>query len=624
MKANQLRDKYLKFFEKRGHVIVPSAPIVPENDPTTLFTGSGMQPMVPYLLGEKHPLGTRIVDSQRCLRSQDIEDVGDNRHTTFFEMLGNWSLGDYFKTEQIEWIFTFLTQEIGLNPIKLYVTVFRGDKDVPKDTQTEHLWRKLFKQQSQKFIDAGLNPEITVNDNPEAGIKPTDRIFYYGYNNWWSRAGEPNKMPIGEPGGPDSEIFYDFGAEHKYHENSQYADQPCHPNCDCGRFLEIGNSVFMQYQKVENGVVPLASENVDFGGGFERILAVKNDDPDIFKTELFTPIIKKLEELSGMKYDESEDIKRSFRVIADHMRSAVMMAMDGVYPSNKEQGYFSRRMLRRAVRYGKMIGIEKPFLNKLVSEVVKIYAQPYPKIVKLEAKIVEIISTEENKFRKTLDKGLREFEKLIKAQNIINGQDAFKLYETYGFPFEITQELAKERGINLNKKDYLTAKKAHADKSRTASVGKFKGGLADQSEQVTKYHTATHLLNQALREVLGNHIQQAGSNITGERLRFDFTHGDKLTDEQKKKIAAIVNQQIKANLPVSFVEMETNKAIASGAVGVFGEKYGDRVKVYSIGEFSREICGGPHVKNTGVLGKFRLGKEKSIGQGKRRIYGYLE
>lgn len=627
MTPNQLRQKYLNFFKSKGHTVIPSAAIVPENDPTTLFTGSGMQPMVPYLLGEKHPHGTRITDSQRCLRSQDIEDVGDNRHTTFFEMLGNWSLGDYFKTEQIEWIFTFLTQEVGLDPTKLFVTAFRGDKDVPKDIHTEELWKKLF---TKSFKDLGKNLEITVNNNPEKGINPTDRIFYYGYSNWWSRAGEPSKMPVGEPGGPDSEIFYDFGEENKDHQNSEFSDQPCHPNCDCGRFLEIGNSVFMQYRKTEEGVTPLTTENVDFGGGFERILAAYNNDPDMFKTDLFVPIIQKIEQQSGIKYQDSEQNRRSFRVIADHMRSAVMLAMDGVFPSNKEQGYFSRRMIRRAVRFAKMIGINKPFLGDLVSIVVDLYKEPYPQILAQQLRITQVINSEEEKFRKTLNKGLKEFEKLISTKEKITGKDAFFLFETYGFPFEITQELAQEKSIQLNEEDFKNAKKSHADKSRTASVGKFKGGLADQSEKVTQYHTCTHLLNQALRQVLGDHVQQVGSNITGERLRFDFSHPDKLTDEQKKQIEQIVNKQIQADLPVSFEVMDTTTATAedSDIVGVFGERYGDKVKVYSIGskgkEFSKEICGGPHVEKTSKLGNFRLGKEKAIGAGKRRIYGYLE
>jgi alanyl-tRNA synthetase len=616
MKPNTLRRKYLDFFIHHHHAEIPSAPIVPENDPTTLFTGSGMQPLINYFLGEKHPQGSRITNSQRCFRSQDIEEVGDNRHTTYFEMLGNWSFGDYFKKEQLSWFFTFLTKELKISPDKLYVTVYQGDSaiGVPRDSQSVEIWQDIFQE-------AGIEAK-PVENSDQKGMQD-GRIFYFGHKNWWSRAGEPGKMPDGEPGGPDSEVFYDVGSKYKFHENSPFKDQPCHVNCDCGRFLEIGNSVFMQYQKTKKGFEPLPSKNVDFGGGLERILAVTNDDPDIFKTELFQPIIQKMEELSGQKYDSSEETKASFRVVADHMRSAVMLALDGIYPSNKEQGYFSRRLLRRAIRFGKMIGIERPFLHELVPLVIEIYQEPYPELKAKKDKINQIISDEENKFRKTLDKGLREFEKLIAKNKNITGEDAFKLFETYGFPFEITQELAKEQGVELKEDVFQKAKTAHADASRTASAGKFKGGLADHSEKVTKLHTATHLLNQALRETLGNHVQQAGSNITGERLRFDFSHPQSLTQEQKQAVEELVNQKIQANLEVTHEDRDTQEALDSGAVGVFGERYGDKVKVYSIGDFSKEICGGPHVERTGVLGKFTLGKEKSIGSGKRRIYGYL-
>ncbi len=617
MNADQLRQKYLNFFQKHNHVIIPSASIVPENDPTTLFIGSGMQPLINYFLGEEHPSGSRIVNSQRCLRSQDIDDVGDNRHTTFFEMLGNWSFGDYFKEKQLVWFFIFLTKELKIDPNRLFVSVYKGNPKigVDRDDQSVRIWKQLFK-------DMGIEAKDVYNAE-KLGIQ-SGRIFYYSNKNWWSRSGEPHKMPINEPGGPDSEVFYDFGEEYHFHENSEYKNMPCHPNCDCGRFLEIGNSVFMQYKKTDSGFKNLPKQNVDFGGGLERILAVTNNDPDIFKTDLFMPIIHKLEKFSRLKYEESKEVTRSFRVIADHMRSAVMMAMDGVYPSNKEQGYFARRMLRRAIRYAKMIGIDQPFLGELVDEVVNIYQEPYPQVKELQQKITEVVVAEEIKFRKTLDKGLKEFEKMIKHQKKITGENAFKLYETYGFPFEITQELVQEKGFQLDEKTFNQAKKAHSDKSRTSSAGKFKGGLADHSQKVTQYHTATHLLNQALREVLGDHIQQAGSNITRERLRFDFTYDKKLTIEQKQAVEDLVNQKIQADLLVTSQEMNKEKALESGAVGVFGEKYADKVTVYSIGDFSREICGGPHVFSTKELGKFILGKEKSIGSGKRRIYGYLE
>lgn len=617
MTPDELRSKYLSFFEKRGHAIIPSASLMPENDPTTLFTGSGMQPMVPYLLGQVHPKGNRIVDSQKSFRSQDIEEVGDNRHTTFFEMLGNWSLGDYFKKEQLAWFFEFLTDELGLDPKKLFVTVFEGNEQlrIGRDEESIATWIELFKA---KGIDA------TVVDNAETQGMGNGRIFTYSEKkNWWSRAGVPANMPAGEPGGPDSEMFYDYGAELKLHENSQWKDDKCHVNCDCGRFLEIGNSVFMQFQKQTDGSFKeLAQKNVDFGGGLERILAVVDNTQDVFETQLFTPIITYLEKLSKKTYSESGQTKRSYRVIADHIRAAVMLASDGVYPSNKAQGYFSRRLVRRSVRFGKMIGIEGLFIGQLVPIVGKMYESQYPEVTEKLDFITKILVEEEQKFEKALQKGLRELEKV----DILTGEVAFRLYETYGFPFELTQEIATEKGQDLSIEEFEQAKQTHSESSRTASVGMFKGGLQDQSEQTTKYHTATHLLHAALRKVLGTHVQQMGSNITAERLRFDFAHPQSLTEDEKKQVIDQINDWIEQDLPMTKQMMKKDEALARGALAFFGEKYPDEVSVYTVGKnpdsewISKELCGGPHVTNTGKIGTLVIQKEKAVGQGVRRIY----
>ncbi|GIK84094.1 MAG: alanine--tRNA ligase [Patescibacteria group bacterium] len=616
MQADHLRSKYLEFFKNRGHSIIPSSALVPENDPTTLFTGSGMQPMIEYLLGAKHPKGTRIADSQKCFRSQDIEEVGDNRHTTFFEMLGNWSLGDYFKKEQLTWFFEFLTKEVGLDPNKLFVTVFRGNDSlgIGKDAESVAIWKELF---------AGVGITATDVDFSERDGMQGGRIFYFDEKkNWWSRAGVPANMPEGEPGGPDSEVFYDFGVEKKLHENSVFKDEPCHVNCDCGRFLEIGNSVFMQYQKQADGSFKeLAQKNVDFGGGFERILAVKQDTDDVFLTPIFEPIITFLETVSGKQYSD-EKVKQSFRVIADHMRAATMLAADGVYPSSKEQGYFARRLVRRAIRYAKMIGIEQPFVAELSKVVANLYSHAYPDVAQNIETVSQGLAIEEKKFANTLQKGLREVEKVEK----LTGEVAFKLYETYGFPFELSQEIAKEKGYDLSQEEFDSAKQAHADQSRTASAGKFKGGLQDSSEQTTKYHTATHLLHAALRKILGSHVQQKGSNITAERLRFDFSHPTALTDTEKNAVEAQINEWIQADLPVTVQTMEKKSALESGAIAFFVEKYPDQVTVYTIGNdpetnwISKEFCGGPHVKHTGEIGTIKIEKEKAAAAGIRRVY----
>jgi len=613
MTANELRTKYLEFFKSKGHAIIPSASLIPDNDPTTLFSGSGMQSMVPYLLGEKHPLGTKISDSQKCFRAQDMDEVGDNRHTTFFEMLGNWSLGDYFKKEQIEWIFEFLTKEIGLDPNRIYVSVFRGDEklSIPRDTEAVNYWKEQF---------AKVNIEAKDVDFAERDGMQGGKIFYYNTKkNWWARVINPEEMPIGEPGGPDSEMFWDFGVQLKIHESSSYKDQPCHINCDCGRFLEIGNNVFMQYMKTEKGFELLPKGNIDFGGGLERILAAKNDNPDIFTTDLFTSLIGKIENLAGKEYKGNE---YGFRVIADHIKAATFIMGDdkGITPSNTDQGYVIRRLIRRAVRYGKQLGINDIFIFKIAEGVIDIYQDVYPELKNNKDFIINQLVKEEEKFKETLEQGSREFERLEK----ISGQDAFNLYQTYGFPFEMTKELAKEKGIEVDEAGFLEEMKKHQELSRTASAGMFKGGLADSSEATIKYHTAAHLMLAALRQVLGGHVIQKGSNITPERLRFDFTYAAKMTLEQIKQVEEIVNTKIKEDLPVSCEEMTLGEAKAKGAMGVFESKYGEKVKVYGIGQFSNEICGGPHVERTGVLGKFKIAKEESSSAGVRRIKAILE
>ncbi|KKP79721.1 MAG: hypothetical protein A2271_01660 [Candidatus Moranbacteria bacterium RIFOXYA12_FULL_35_19] len=618
MTASELRTKYLEFFKEQGHQIVPSGSLIPENDPTTLFTGSGMQPMIPYLMGEKHPLGGRIADSQKSFRSGDIEEVGDNRHTTFFEMLGNWSLGDYFKKEQIGWMFEFLTKEIGLNPEKIYVTVFRGDESlkIPRDNESVVYWQKLFKS---------IKVEALAVDNAEIGGMQNGRIFFYPVEkNWWSRAGVPNNMPLGEPGGPDSEMFWDFGAELKIHENSIWRNKPCHVNCDCGRFLEIGNNVFMQYIKTQAGFEILKQQNVDFGGGLERILAATNGNPDIFLTDIFAKAKLEIEKLSGKKY---EDNKEAFQIILDHLRAATFLIADGAYPGNKDQGYFVRRLIRRAVRFAHKLEIEKNFCSDIAKIYIKYYQDAYPDLLEKSKNIFEELEKEENKFRKTLEKGLKEFEKTVSSEQgtVINGKAVFDLYATYGFPLELTEELAKENNLEIDKKGFEEELGKHQELSRTASAGKFKGGLADHSEKITQLHTATHLMLAGLRKILGENVHQKGSNITEERIRFDFSHSDKMTEEQKKVVEEYVNLAINSKTDVVMEEMTLSEAREKGAEGAFENKYGERVKVYSIAGFSNEICGGPHVQNTGdIKGVFKIKKEESSSAGVRRIKAVVE
>jgi alanyl-tRNA synthetase len=613
--VKDLRQKYLDFFKNKGHAIISSAPLVPENDPTTLFTGSGMQPMITYLMGESHPLGKRIADSQKSFRSGDIEDVGDNRHTTFFEMLGNWSLGDYFKQEQIAWMFEFLTKEIGLDPQNLYVTVFRGDEtlNIPRDDESVGIWKKLFKGVGIEARDVNFAERDGMQDG---------RIFYYPVEkNWWSRAGVPANMPIGEPGGPDSEMFWDFGAERGIHEKSAWKDEPCHVNCDCGRFMEIGNNVFMEYLKTDKGFEFLKQKNVDFGGGLERILAALNGDPDFFLTDIFTKAITEIERLSGKKY---ADNKEAFRVILDHLRAATFLIGDSVLPSNKDQGYFVRRLIRRAVRFAHRLGIENNFCGDVAKIFIEDYKSQYVNLEIDQEKIMAELGKEENKFRETLEKGLKEFEKYVQ----IDGKVIFNLYTTYGFPKELIAEEAKERGVEITKdvwQEFEELFKEHQDLSRTAAEGKFKGGLADHSEKTTQFHTIAHLMLAGLRKVLGENVHQKGSNITDERIRFDFSHPEKMTDEQKKAVEDFVNLVIESKTDVVMTEMTPEEAKNVGAEGEFGHKYGDRVKVYSIGNYSKEICGGPHIKNTAEIeGKFRIQKEESSSAGVRRIKAVVE
>jgi len=628
MNAQEIRNAYLKFFADRGHKVIPRALLVPYNDPTTLFTGSGMQPLIPYLLGEPHVDGNRLVDSQTCLRAQDIDEVGDNRHTTFFEMLGNWSLGDYFKQEQLPWFWEFLTDVVKLDPSKLYVTCFIGDEanGIPKDTESAEIWTKLF---AAKGLDT-KQVEIGSEEDGYAKGMQDGRIFFYDASkNWWCRAGKIGDMPPGEPGGPDSEVFYEFDF---IPHNPEYGEH-CHPNCDCGRYMEIGNNVFMEYVKRENGFEKLPKQNVDFGAGMERIAAAALNSSDMFKISVIWPIIEKLEAISGKKYDSHTE---SMRVIADHLRAATFLAVDGVVPSNKEQGYVMRRLLRRAIRFAFELGIEQNFLEQVVPVIADLYVEDYPEVKENREKVVEVLVKEEKAFRQTIRKGIRELEKLEK--NGLTGAELFKLYDTYGFPVELSIEEAFKQGIDVpeNWRQEFDAHMAEQRaRSQTAAKGTFKGGLGGQTLQHKKYHTATHLMYQSLRTVLGDHVVQHGSNITEERLRFDFSHPEKVTPEQLKQVEDMVNEQIDKDLKVSFAEYPTKVAREEmGALGQFGDRYGDTVKVYKMiadgadKPFSFEICGGPHVDHTGQLGeggkRFKILKEESSSAGIRRIKAVLQ
>lgn len=653
MTAQEIRNKYLEFFKERGHVVVPRAPLVLTDDPTTLFTGSGMQPMIPYLLGEPHPQGVRIADSQTCLRAQDIEDIGDNRHTTFFEMLGNWSMGDYFKAQQIEWMFEFLESVVGLDMSRVYVTCYIGDEryNIPKDTDAAAVWKRLYEAKGLSSGEAEIGSEEA---GYQRGINDGERIFYYdGSKNWWSRNGSPETTPVGDPCGPDSEMFYDFGTEH----DTAWGPE-CHPNCDCGRFMEIGNNVFMAYRKVAEGQFePLEKPNIDHGSGLERIAAAKLGDPDVFKISLMWPIIEKLQSLSGKSY---EDNTQAMRVIADHLRAATFLAVDGCVPSNKEQGYVMRRLVRRALVKAFELGIEQNFLEGVVPVITDLYHDDFPEVAEKRTEVIAILIKEEKSFRQTLRKGLGELTKYInRAENkengivIVPGEFVFTLYDTHGYPAELTQELISanppatdeemENSNHLsvakltpNWREQFDAKmQEQRERSQTAAKGTFKGGLGGQTDQHKKYHTATHLMYQALRDVLGDHVVQNGSNITEERLRFDFSHPQKVTPEEIAQVEAIVNEQIGKDLKVSFAEYPTKVAREEmGALGQFGDRYGATVKVYKMiadgadKPFSFEICGGPHVDHTLQLfeggKKFQIIKEEASSAGIRRIKAVLQ
>ena len=626
MNAETIRQKYLDFYQRNGHAVIKRAPLILTNDPTTLFTGAGMQPMIPYLLGEPHPEGRRIADSQTCLRAQDIDDIGDNRHTTFFEMLGNWSLGDYFKKEQINWMWQFLSEEVGLDMNRVYVTCYIGDEryNIPKDTEAAEIWAELYEKAGLSSGQADIGSEQA---GYARGIKPGERIFYYdGSKNWWSRNGGPETTPIGDPCGPDSEMFYEFD----FIEHDPKFGEHCHPNCDCGRFMEIGNNVFMAYKKVADGVFEsLEKPNIDHGSGLERIAAASNNDPDVFKISLLWPIIEKLQDLSGKNYDSHTE---SMRVIADHLRAATFMAVDGCVPSNKEQGYVMRRLLRRAIRYSFDLGIEQNFMQEVVPVIASLYENDFPEVKESRDNIIAVLVKEEKSFRQTLRKGLRQMQHYI--DDDLTGEELFTLYDTFGFPVELSTEEAHKQGIKLSnnwRAEFDAKMTEQRQRSKTARKGQFSGGLEGHDPIHLKYHTATHLLGAALRKVLnGPDLQQHGSNITAYRLRFDFNH-DKLTLEEKQAVEDQVNAWIDADLPVKFAVYPTEEALKMGAIGAFGERYGEEVKVYSIGEddniISFEVCGGPHVDHTGILNedgkRFKITKEESSAAGIRRIKAVL-
>ena len=639
--ANELRALFLKFFQSKGHAVIPSASVIPENDPTVLFTTAGMHPLVPYLMGEKHPMGTRLTDVQKCIRTGDIDDVGDPSHLTFFEMLGNWSLGDYFKEEMIPWSWEFLTspEYLGIDPDRLAFTVFEGDEDCPRDEEAANIWRKQ-------------------------GVKD-DHLFYLPKkHNWWGPAG------ITGPCGPDTEMFI-------------IKDQPpcgpdCSPACSCGRFLEIWNDVFMQYEKQQDGTfVPLKQKNVDTGMGLERTFCVLMGANTVYETEIFAGIIGKIEELSGKKYGESDEVTKAIRIVSDHMRTSTFIIGDdrGVTPSNVDQGYVLRRLIRRAVRHGMKLGLPEGFTCEIAKVIIEQYKENYPELERNGAHILEQLKLEEERFQRTLKKGQAEFEKVygnmmrkktafealkadkseavvaaalkqlppspeniptieaIKAGNIddalvekllascakIDGRSAFKLYDTFGFPIEITCEMADEKGVQVDVEGFQERFKKHQETSQAGAEQRFKGGLADNSEETAKLHTATHLMHAALRKVLGDDVAQKGSNITAERLRFDFSFGRKMTDEEKAEVERLVNEAIQAAVPVVCEEMTVAEAKEQGAIGLFESKYGERVKVYTMGQFSKEICGGPHANNTGDLKSFKIKKEEASSAGVRRI-----
>ncbi len=595
MTGDQLRHSFLSFFAERGHIIIPSAPLVPENDPTALFISAGMQPLVPYLLGESHPAGRRLTNVQKCLRTGDIEEVGDISHNTFFEMLGFWSLGDYWKQDSQRWTLQWFTQVLGLEQERISVTVFAGDSDAPRDDEAARIWLEL-------------------------GI-PQERIYSLPKkDNWWGPAGNTG------PCGPDSELFYDTGLPK--HEPD------CRPGCGCGKYIEIGNNVFLQYNKTAEGTFePLQQRNIDVGLGLERTLCVVLGTEDVYSTDLFMPIVQRIHELrtrQGSKLPVSpEQEQRLVRIIADHLRAATFLIADGVTPSNVEQGYICRRLIRRAVRCGHELGISGAFTAEVAQVVIERYGSIYPELDQHRTTIPGELTREEERFGRTLARGLREFEKAEEGlrqqgQTVLPGEVVFHLFDTFGFPPTLTAELAQERGLTADLAGFDTLFKQHQERSRQANTEKFKGGLADSSERTTQLHTATHLLQQALRDVLGTHVRQMGSNITPQRLRFDFSHPTRLTADEIQRVEDIVNQQIQRDLPVTMDVMPLQQALDQGALAFFGERYGDLVKVYIIGDYSKEVCGGPHVQHTGTMGRFHILKAENIGQGVQRIRADLE
>jgi len=606
----EIREKYISFFttNPRNHKEIPSSPLIPENDPTVLFITAGMHPLVPYLMGEPHPLGKRLVNIQKSFRTDDIEEVGDHSHFTFFEMLGNWSLGDYFKKEAIEWSFDFLTSKDWLfyDPKKIYVSVFEGDRDAPRDEDSIRIWKEVYK-------NAGITAEI---GDSKKGVSGNSRIFPYPKTkNWWGPAGTTG------PCGPDSEMFYD--TELPLHKKELYGPV-CHINCDCGRYIEVWNDVFMEFNKNADGTYePLKQKNVDTGMGMERVTALTSwlrkaiPEPDPFLTDLFGKSRYFIQQISNKDYEEP--FKKSIRIILDHVRAVTFLIADGAEPGNKERGYVTRRLIRRAIRHGQILGIHVDFMSDTAGQIISNYREIYPEVKNKEEIIKSILSTEEVNFRKLLKKGLDFIEK----QASLNGKIAFDLYQSFGFPPELTFEIAKERGIEMDRKTYEEEFAKHQEKSRTATKGVFKGGLQDHSEETKKLHTATHLLQKALVDVLGRHVRQKGSHITAERLRFDFSHDRKMTGEEIEKTEELVNRKIRENLAVTKETVKIEDALKSGALTVPGVKYPEKVTVYKMGNFSREVCGGPHVDFTGSLGKFKIIKEEAAGNLNRRIYAIL-
>ncbi|MBQ7645615.1 MAG: alanine--tRNA ligase [Spirochaetales bacterium] len=591
--ANELRKKFIDFFVSKGHVQISGASVIPENDPTVLFTTAGMHPLVPYILGQPHPAGKRLTDYQKCIRTKDIDNVGDPHHLTCFEMLGNWSLGDYFKKEMLPWSYEFLTKELGIDPDKLSVTVFEGEEGIPRDEESAEIWHKC-------------------------GI-PYERIhFMPREDNWWGPAGETG------PCGPDTEMFIDTGRP--------ACGPDCKPGCSCGKYFEVWNDVLMGYQKTKDGrFVEMERKCIDTGMGIERTIAILQGKKSVYETEVMQPILKKIGELAGVTYGQDEKTDISMRIIADHIRTSTFILGDqrGVSPSNVGQGYILRRLIRRAVRNGRHLGIQGAFLAKVAEVVIELYGEPYPELVQNKERVYNELTAEENKFSETLEKGEKQFDKMtffLEKQGVkeIAGGSAFKLYDTYGFPIELTQELAAEKGFTVDVKGFQEAFAKHQELSRTAMAGDFKSGLGDHSEQTTALHTATHMLQAALRQVLGNEVGQKGSNITPERLRFDFTYHEKMTPEQIKQVEDIVNEQIARDLKVTVETMSPEEAVKSGAIAFFSSKYGEQVTVYSIGDFSKEVCAGPHVQHTGDMGHFHILKEESSSAGVRRIKAVLE